>query len=566
MSPTFRDLISEDPHRPGVLRFGGARMALLDIEAGFWGLRRQIEALAGPRLTDAVLQQAGADGGASFARSFASQDPEQDGAQALRDCVAAYQAAGFGRFELEVLQWPIGRVVIRGSDTFEAWMAQQHGQQAESPVCAYSAGVLVGFVNVLAGRQDVVCIERVCQAQGADACIFELLPADAAGDVPVVAFAPDPALGRQLNLLEILFDRMPMGIAIFDQGYYLRRYNPTWADFANRYAPPSASRVAPGVYYFDLLPGSESVVIPLFERVLAGETIRQEAVRLESGGIVTYWDMVLAPLFWDGEVTGILNATVDATERVQAHQELERTVDALRESQQLLEQRVEERTRELSTLLDVSYNVTLTLDLEPLLGLILDQLKTIVEYDGASILAMDGDDLQVLAYRGPIPQEEALQLRFPLEESRVNLEVIQRREAVTIPDVRADTPLARAFRQAAEQRDTSFDYIRCWMGIPLVARDRLLGMLTMDYHEPDHYSTSHSKLVLAFANQAAVAIENARLYQAEQNRQRELQTLLDIATAASSSLELDEMLSATLDRLTETETANAPARASCCAG
>jgi len=50
---------------PGVLYFGGARMALLDIEAGFWGLRRQLEALVGQRLTDAVFQQAGANGGAS---------------------------------------------------------------------------------------------------------------------------------------------------------------------------------------------------------------------------------------------------------------------------------------------------------------------------------------------------------------------------------------------------------------------------------------------------------------------------------------------------------------------
>ncbi|MCL4551951.1 MAG: hypothetical protein M1305_00120 [Candidatus Marsarchaeota archaeon] len=88
---------------------------------------------------------------------------------------------------------------------------------------------MVGFVNVLGNRQDIVCIERACQAQGADNCLFELLPAAAAGDVPAVAFAPDPALGRQLNLLEILFDRMPMGIVIFDREFRVRRFNPTWA-------------------------------------------------------------------------------------------------------------------------------------------------------------------------------------------------------------------------------------------------------------------------------------------------------------------------------------------------
>jgi len=103
MTETYQSLLSEE--QPGVLRFGGARMVMLDIGAGFWGLRRQMEALVGPRLTDSVLQQAGANGGASFARAFAGSAGD---AQALRDCIAAYQAAGFGQFEIETLQWPFG--------------------------------------------------------------------------------------------------------------------------------------------------------------------------------------------------------------------------------------------------------------------------------------------------------------------------------------------------------------------------------------------------------------------------------------------------------------------------
>ena len=87
-------LLSEE--RPGSLHFGAARVALLDIEAGFWGLRRQMEALVGWRLTDAVLQQAGVNGGMSFARAVVGLDSAGSD-QALRDCVAAYQAAGFGR-------------------------------------------------------------------------------------------------------------------------------------------------------------------------------------------------------------------------------------------------------------------------------------------------------------------------------------------------------------------------------------------------------------------------------------------------------------------------------------
>lgn len=193
--------------RPGVLCFGGARMALLDVEGGFWALRRQIEALVGPRLTGDILHQAGANGGASFARALAGRDGRSDASggdgQLLRACAAAYQAAGFGRLEILDSDWPLGRVLIRAQDAFEAWAMRQHGERAPAPVCAYTAGVLVGFVNVLAGRQDVVCVERACQATGAEACLFELLPAEAAGDRLVVSSAAGAALNRQLYQAEL---------------------------------------------------------------------------------------------------------------------------------------------------------------------------------------------------------------------------------------------------------------------------------------------------------------------------------------------------------------------------
>ena len=176
----------------------------------------------------------------------------------------------------------------------------------------------MGFVNVISERRDVVCIEHSCQGKGDEFCQFELLPAAEAEDQTVVSFSPDPALGRQLNLLEMLFERMPMGIAVLDREYRIQRYNPTWYEFAERYAPQSGAPLTPGVGYFDHLPGSEPVVLPMFERALAGETVRQNGVRLESEGIVSYWDIVLAPLEENSEIVGILNVAVDATERIEA--------------------------------------------------------------------------------------------------------------------------------------------------------------------------------------------------------------------------------------------------------
>jgi hypothetical protein len=61
MTETCGSLLSTQ--QPGVLRSGGARMALLEVLDGFWAVRRQVEALAGRQLTGTVFQQAGANGG-----------------------------------------------------------------------------------------------------------------------------------------------------------------------------------------------------------------------------------------------------------------------------------------------------------------------------------------------------------------------------------------------------------------------------------------------------------------------------------------------------------------------
>jgi len=99
--------------------------------------------------------------------------------------------------------------------------------------------------------------------------------------------SPNSNTGRSSHIFDLLFERMPMGVAILDRQFHIQRYNPTWGDFAARYAPSTGVPLAAGVGYFEHLPGTESIVLPLFERALAGETVQESGVRLESGGAVT---------------------------------------------------------------------------------------------------------------------------------------------------------------------------------------------------------------------------------------------------------------------------------------
>lgn len=516
-------------------------MTLLDVEASFWGLRRQLEALMGRRLTDAVLQQAGANGGVSFARAFIGPHATGD-AQALRDCVAAYQAAGFGQFEIETLEWPIGRVLIRGSDTFEAWMVRQHSRKVDAPVCAYTAGMLVGFVNALSGRRDVVCIKRACQSLGAEACLFELLPADEATATPIIAFDPDPFLSHQLNLLEVLFDRMPMGIAIFDRDLVLRRYNPTWAGFIDRYTPSPTRHVVPGARLFDLAPGIEATVVPILDRVLEGETVRQEAMALESGGVVSYWDVAFTPLIEDGKVVGLVDVMTDATERVLAYQ--------------TLEQRVEERTREIEQrrqvaegLHDILTILNSNRPLEEILDYIVVQAGRFLGTNAVAVYRRRGKDgpLSIQAARG-LPADFVADAKIHVGRGAVGQAVLERRP-VAVSDVsvvfpNGDNLVPPALRHAH----------RACLAVPLIVKGEVYGSIVLYYPEPREFSADEIELAVAFGDQAALAIENARLRaQAEQAAVAAERSRLarDLHDAVTQTLYSASLIAEVLPRLWE---------------
>ena len=186
---------------------------------------------------------------------------------------------------------------------------------------------------------------------------------------------------------------------------------------------------------------------------------------------------------------------------------------ALRESEHRLEQRVGKRTRELSTLLRVSHNITTTLELEPLLGLMLDELKEVVEYRLASVTFLEEDELVILAVRGEGMQPPGT--RIPLSDHVNTRSMLLKREPVFVPDLNADTPLAERMRHnLAEQ---NFSGLGSWMSAPLVFRDKSIGGLALAHPEINYYTATRVEIAMAFANQAATAIMNARLF--EQTRQ-----------------------------------------------
>jgi signal transduction histidine kinase len=193
----------------------------------------------------------------------------------------------------------------------------------------------------------------------------------------------------------------------------------------------------------------------------------------------------------------------------------ERLLDELR----TLRGASEQRARELATLLTASRSVASMLDQEPLMHQLLDDLKSVVDYSAVSVrLLMDGD-LVLLAYRGTEPEAHWALARTPLHESPAVREVVRRRAPFIIRDFTVDeSELLGEFRRArAADLAPLRAQMRAWLGVPLIVRDEVLGAIVLSHGTPGFYSSHHAELALAFANHAAVAIQNARLYaQAQQ--------------------------------------------------
>ena len=243
----------------------------------------------------------------------------------------------------------------------------------------------------------------------------------------------------------------------------------------------------------------------------------------------------------------LLAVVRDVTERVLARQ--------------MLEQRVEERTHEIERrrqvaegLRDILKVLNSNCPLDEILDYIVAQAGQLLGANaGVIYYAEANEQLITIEAACNMPADFMAIKTMPFTYTEPN-QAILNRQPFAVPDLTARLaalytddsnlpPQLQAWVAVVSER------FRSYLSVPLVVKDEVYGSISLYYHTPREFSAEDIELAVAFSDQAALAIENARLYEAEQNRQRELQTLLDVAAAASSSLELDEMLSAALDRL-----------------
>ncbi|MBN2001760.1 MAG: GAF domain-containing protein [Anaerolineae bacterium] len=173
----------------------------------------------------------------------------------------------------------------------------------------------------------------------------------------------------------------------------------------------------------------------------------------------------------------------------------------------------EQRYREAETLREASAAVAEILSLDETLNRILEQLERVVSFNSASIQLLrlredePGGYLEIVSARG-YPEHMIIGHRLPVPGTYPHSQVVELSE-----------PLVHERTSPGSLRAGVGD----WLGVPLLVHDELIGLLVLDSAQSRHFGPHHVRLVVPFAQQAAIAIANARLVEALRERTAELE-------------------------------------------
>jgi sigma-B regulation protein RsbU (phosphoserine phosphatase) len=185
---------------------------------------------------------------------------------------------------------------------------------------------------------------------------------------------------------------------------------------------------------------------------------------------------------------------------------------------------------DLAYLARIADALNTTLDLETLLVRISELVRNIIHYRIFAIFLLN-DRAHELRMRFQIGHTtEAQRMRFPVGKGIVG-QVALTRQPILLNDVSADPNYIAASPE-----------VRSELAIPLIAKNRLIGVLDLESEEPNYFRPEHLHLLTLTASRIAQAIENARLYARVSRQAQTLTVLNEISTELTSILELDPLL------------------------
>ena len=170
--------------------------------------------------------------------------------------------------------------------------------------------------------------------------------------------------------------------------------------------------------------------------------------------------------------------------------------------------------------------VSSTLDFEEVLDRILEQVSRVVPNDVANVMLVEGDWVRVVRWRGYERfgvEEIVASATFSLTRTTNMRWMLETRQPMVIPDTT---------RYPGWVCLPGMEWLRSYAAAPICLRERVLGFLNVDSATPGFFTIAHARRLQAFANQVAIALENARLYQELRQYSTHLEEMVQERTQA----------------------------------
>lgn len=187
--------------------------------------------------------------------------------------------------------------------------------------------------------------------------------------------------------------------------------------------------------------------------------------------------------------------------------------------------RVSRQAQTLTVLNEIAAELTSILDLDPLLERVGQLLRRLIDYQMFTIMLLDdkGETL-ITRYAWRFGYTHAPKRRIPITSGLVGASVREWR-VINVPDVHKDP------RYLEMNPETRSELI-----VPLFHKGRVIGVLDLEHTRTGFFNEEHERMLTTLAAQIAIAIENARLYQAVSRQERQLER--DITMAREVQLRL----------------------------
>ncbi|HZU86982.1 MAG TPA: diguanylate cyclase [Anaerolineaceae bacterium] len=230
-------------------------------------------------------------------------------------------------------------------------------------------------------------------------------------------------------------------------------------------------------------------------------TVEDKIQAFEAGGV----DYITKPFH-----------TSEVLARVATHLKLRELQLQLQEQNQRLQHEISERIQAeqvehrqrlmAQALSDTSKALTSTLRLEEVLDRIIVNIERVLPFDGVTIMLYEAGEVYIARSRGYVERglsEFVQKFRYPVDEIE-NFNITANSGK---PLVIEDTHNYSHWVDMPEVR-----WIRAHIQAPIMVRGQVVGLLSLDSETPGFYTEEHTSPLMDFADQAAIAFQNARLY------------------------------------------------------